>query len=263
MAVAPGGSPGSAAPETLDAQARRVDPDRWLASRFVHDADRRDALVALSALNDELARVGETVTQPLLGEIRLAWWRDQIGEVFDGAAAPRHPVLQALRDPIRGGALPRPVFEAMIQARHADLESNPFDDQAALVAYLDGTAGALMGLATRALDPQAPLADVVQAGRAWGLAGLYRSRDSWRARNRDWVPQGLGHDDADGAGDPRARRSGRGAEACPCGDPAPVGDGLSRDRLCRVGQELCARPEADGAGDARPALVLATAMGRI
>ena len=57
-----------------------------------------------------------------------------------------------------------------------------------MARYLDGTAGAVMGLAARALDAEAPLRAVVEAGRAWGLAGLLRARPAWLARNRDWVP---------------------------------------------------------------------------
>jgi len=42
--------------EDLDALIRRVDPDRWLSSRFVGDPAARADLVALYALDHELAR---------------------------------------------------------------------------------------------------------------------------------------------------------------------------------------------------------------
>ena len=62
----------------VGALIRRVDHDRWLATRFVTDREARDVQLALLALNYELARVGESVTNPLVGEIRLAWWREQL-----------------------------------------------------------------------------------------------------------------------------------------------------------------------------------------
>ena len=54
----------------LDDQVRQGDPDRWLASRFIADRAARADVVALYALNIELARIAEAVREPLMGEIR-------------------------------------------------------------------------------------------------------------------------------------------------------------------------------------------------
>ena len=59
---------------------RRHDRDRYQTALFA-PADRREALFALYAFNYEIARVRESVTQPMLGQIRLQWWR----EVIDAA----------------------------------------------------------------------------------------------------------------------------------------------------------------------------------
>ncbi len=184
--------------ETLDARIRRLDPDRWLASRFISDPAARATVVAVYALNDELARVAESVSNPLAGEIRLAWWRERIEAIASGAPPPGQPVLQALAPAIASGGLPTVLLDALVEARHAELEPAPFADDAALAGYLDGTAGAVMGLAARVLDREAPLRAVVEAGRAWGLAGLYRTRELWRQRGRSWVPRSWG-DTADPA----------------------------------------------------------------
>jgi phytoene synthase len=184
--------PADEAPETLDALVRRVDPQRWLASRFIADPERRAVVVALYALNYELARVGETVTQALTGEIRLAWWREQLEAAIAGAKTSPHPVLLALVPDLASGRLPPALLDALVEARHADFEPAPFADDASLARYMDGTAGAVMGLAARALSPEAPLRAVVEAGRAWSLAGLYRARARWAERERDWVPASWG-----------------------------------------------------------------------
>ena len=47
-------------------------------------------------LDAELAQLVATTTEPLLGEIRLAWWRDRLIEL-DTQAAPAQPLLQALQ----------------------------------------------------------------------------------------------------------------------------------------------------------------------
>jgi 15-cis-phytoene synthase len=178
--------------EDLDARVRRLDPDRWLAARFVADPDARATLVAIYALNDELARVGETVRQPMVGEIRLAWWRERLEGLVAGETPPAQPVLQALAPAAAAGRLPPALLDALVEARHADLEPTPFADDAALARYLDGTAGAVMALAACTLDADAPPRAVVEAGRAWALAGLYRAREHWRARGRRWTPTSWG-----------------------------------------------------------------------
>jgi phytoene synthase len=39
-------------------------------------APRRVLLFALYAFNAEVARIAETVREPMLGAIRLEWWRE-------------------------------------------------------------------------------------------------------------------------------------------------------------------------------------------
>jgi len=173
--------------ESLDALVRRADPDRWLASRFASGQGRAD-LIALYGLNHELARVGESVTNPLMGEIRLAWWAEGLEALAAGTAARSHPVLEALRPGVAEGRLPLALLLSMVEARHADFEPHPFADEAALVAYIDGTAGALMAAATHALDRRAEASAVVGAARAWGWAGLFRAAAAWADRGRSWRP---------------------------------------------------------------------------
>jgi phytoene synthase len=163
------------ATDDLDDQVRQGDPDRWLASRFIADPAARADVVALYALNLELARVAEAVREPLMGEIRLTWWREAVEGLFAGGPPRRHPVVEALAVAIaRRGLAPGP-FAAMTEARFADLADEPFADLDAIEAYLDGTAGALMGLAAAVLGA-AEAAAVEPAARAWGLAGLARLR---------------------------------------------------------------------------------------
>ena len=66
--------------DDLDSLIRRVDPDRWLSSRFVADAAARADVIALYAYDHELARAPRVASNPLLGEIRLAWWREMLDE---------------------------------------------------------------------------------------------------------------------------------------------------------------------------------------
>ncbi|RZL29128.1 MAG: squalene/phytoene synthase, partial [Rubrivivax sp.] len=82
----------------FDAQVRAADRDRWLSSRFVNDPTKRADLMVLYALEAELLSIPTRVTQPLLAEMRYAWWREQLEGVFSGDPRRGHPILEALAD---------------------------------------------------------------------------------------------------------------------------------------------------------------------
>ncbi|MES1198502.1 MAG: squalene/phytoene synthase family protein [Pseudomonadota bacterium] len=171
----------------LDALVRRVDEDRWLASRFAARA-ARTRLIALYALNYEIARTAETVTQAPIGDIRLAWWRDAVEEIRAGKTPRTHPVVQAVAELVRAGALPRAPLDALIEARGKDLDAAPFATWDELDRYVDATAGGMMRLASAACGAEALEALVNPAARAWGLLGLLRAAPVWRARGRRLTP---------------------------------------------------------------------------
>src|SRR6266700_4185448 len=85
------------------ALVRRHDRDRFQTALFA-PADRREALFALYAFNYEIARVRESVTQPMLGQIRLQWWREVVDRAYSAAPPRQHEVALALAALIR--ALP-------------------------------------------------------------------------------------------------------------------------------------------------------------
>jgi phytoene synthase len=159
--------------DDLDAQVRRMDPDRWLASRFIADAEARADVIALYALNIELSRAAEVASQPLVAEMRLAWWREALEEIYEGRPARRHPQAQALAAVIARRRLPRAAMEALVEGRMRDLEPWPLKPDE-VERYADATAGGLMALAVLTLSPDADPHAVRHAARAWGLAGLVR-----------------------------------------------------------------------------------------
>ena len=172
----------------LDADVRRHDEDRWLASRFAPDA-ARERLVALYAMNHEIARTAETVRQAAIGEIRLQWWRDAIAEIFAGQTPRAHPIVQAFASAHAETPFAADVLDALIHARPADLDVVPFATWEAVDAYLDATAGGLMRLAFTACGA-APVETIGAAARAWGYAGLMRAGAHWQARGRSFLPPG-------------------------------------------------------------------------
>lgn len=181
--------------ETIDALVRRVDEDRWLASRFAEPVARQ-RLLALYAAYHEIARTPEIVTQDTLGAIRLQWWRDGLDAVFGEGPIPEHPVLTALAEAVRGAGLARAPFDAMIDAREKDFDQAPFQTWAELDAYVDATAGGVIHIAAQLCDPALELTSdhltvLTSAGRAWGYVGLVRAAPYWTSRNRTFFPANL------------------------------------------------------------------------
>src|ERR1700760_398154 len=118
----------------LSASVRAADPDRFFSCLFA-PAGQRPALFALYAFNHEVARVAETVREPMLGAIRLEWWRETVEGAANGA--PRnHDVARGLVSLFATGRMNLGDFEALIAARSFDSSADHFPDFAALETYL-------------------------------------------------------------------------------------------------------------------------------
>lgn len=157
-----------------------------MAARLAPAATRA-RLIALYAVNYEIARVSETTKEPHVGAIRFAWWREAVKAVAAGAPAPAHPAAEALAAAHRESPLPLTIFEVMLDARTRDFEAQPFATWQEQTDYADATAGALMTLALATCGGRHD--DLARdAGRAWALAGLLRARSFWEARGRSVFP---------------------------------------------------------------------------
>jgi phytoene synthase len=154
--------------DDLDDLIRRVDPDRWLSSRFVADEARRADVIAVYAYDHELARAPRVASNPLLGEIRLTWWREVLDEAYGGRPVRQHPGARALAAAIARRGLPREPLEAMIDARYRELDPAPMRETEALDWARD-TAGRAAELAARILDPSAKAELAHAPGAAWAL----------------------------------------------------------------------------------------------
>jgi len=176
--------------ENLDSTVRRVDPDRWLSSRFIADPARRADVIAVYAFNQELARVALGAREPMVAEIRLTWWREGLDDLLSGKPPRGHPVMQALAEAIRRNKLTAAPLEALSDSSFDDLEPGRFADAAALERYLDATSGAVMALAA-AITGGVDAAALRPAAHAWGLVGLIRRR----AAGVDRFPEAWGADE--------------------------------------------------------------------
>lgn len=169
-------NPDNATPDgaAVVAAARAGEPDRYLAA-LLAPASERAALLALAAFAAELGRIPRLVVrEPLMGEVRLQWWRDAVlGLAEDRHAG--HSVADAVRHARRCYDLPAPPLDGMIDGRAMRLTGGPFEDERALQDFLWQTEGALFAMAARVvgLPPGADLDTACRAsGHAYGLARL-------------------------------------------------------------------------------------------
>ncbi|MDE0203381.1 MAG: squalene/phytoene synthase family protein [Rhodospirillaceae bacterium] len=177
---------------SVGALARVADYDRYLSAVFAPTA-RREALFALIAFNHEIARIPEAVSEPMLGRIRLQWWREVLDAVYAGEPARRHEVAVPLADAIRACALDRAPFDALLDAREVDLEGEGPADLAALERYAAATGGSLTELMVRACgaDSGPALEAGRQVGTAWALTGALRAAPHAAAQGRVTLPADL------------------------------------------------------------------------
>src|SRR6188768_1055752 len=110
----------------LAAAVRAADPDRYFATLFA-PAAQRPYLFAFYAFHAEVARVAETVREPMLGEIRLEWWRESVEAAFKGVAR-NHDVARGLVCLFAERRLALADFEALIAARAFDSSPDQFAD---------------------------------------------------------------------------------------------------------------------------------------
>ncbi|MBV6632518.1 MAG: squalene/phytoene synthase family protein [Alphaproteobacteria bacterium] len=159
------------------AQARENDPDRFLTSLFA-PVKRREAIWALLAFNQEIAKTREVVSETTIGHIRLQWWRDAIVEATAGTPR-RHAVVEPLADAVQAYGLPIDKLSQLIDARETDLEAAPPSDLAALEHYADATTTPLTSLVISVLGGDAEQTEIQDAARsvsvAFALVGQLRA----------------------------------------------------------------------------------------
>lgn len=166
---------------------RQHDYDRYIAALFAPETVRAD-LFALYAFNYEIAKIAETVRNPVAGQIRLQWWRERVEEIYAGAPA-HTELLTKLRSAVERHQLPRPAFDDLIDARELDLDPAPFADLAQFESYGDATSGNLMRLAARMLGAGETLDENArEAGVAYAITGLLRALPFHAARSHIAMP---------------------------------------------------------------------------
>ena len=131
----------------------RGDPDRFLAA-MAAPPKARAVLMALYAVNIEVARAPWASQEPLIARMRLQWWRDALDAIEAGKPVQGGEAATAL------AALPNVDIAALrgiVEAREWDIEPGAFAGEAEFSNHIDATAGNLMWAAAKALGASADL----------------------------------------------------------------------------------------------------------
>lgn len=144
-----------------------TDPERALALSYAAPA-KRAALSALLGLDDALASVMRTTTEPAVTQIRLAWWREQVGGL-NPSSAMAMPALDSLaRHVVADGINARRLVD-IVEGWEILVEAERMDE-AALAAFAKKRGGELFAIGGELLGGSVPEG----AGKGWALADLAR-----------------------------------------------------------------------------------------
>lgn len=177
--------------DACSAIVRRHDPDRYFCV-LLAPATFREALLALHAFELELARINERVSEPMMGAIRLQWWR----EALDGIAAGRprrHEIVLPLARGIGEGLDPAHLHR-MIDAWDEAVAREDATDMTDTERHIAGTRGQANLAALRLLqggpaEGDETLAD--HAALASGLAALLLDGARRASEGRPVLPRDI------------------------------------------------------------------------
>ena len=174
----------------LTGRLREGDRARYLCTLFAAEHHRAD-LSALYNFNLEIARIRDSVSDPMIGQLRMKWWYDAIDRI-SGGLPPSHPVLRALQQTVTRHDLDPGRLSRLVETRAADISPAQPDDLDDLFAYVDATAGVVGRMALLILAPGAS-GEVVRAldlvSRGWGLSGMLRALPAHAARGWHYMPK--------------------------------------------------------------------------
>lgn len=163
---------------------QRADPERFRATMAAPPRARR-VLFPIHAFNVEVARAPWASEEPMIAEMRLQWWREEIERIAAGERPRRHEVLT----PLAGVLAPDAAASlgALIAARRWDIYRAPFEDAAHFGRYIDDTTGTLLVAAAQSLGP-ADEAVVRDFAHGVGVANWLRAVPVLEGRGRIPLP---------------------------------------------------------------------------
>ncbi|MGC6399283.1 squalene/phytoene synthase family protein [Sphingomonas sp. FW199] len=126
---------------------------------------------ALLSLDDSLGAVLRATGQPMLAQLRLAWWRDQLA-ALDGGEPPAMPVLVEVASAVVGAEVSGQMLADMATGWERLATAEELTPEI-LGAYAEERGATLFRAVARCAGVGEP-AGLAKAGQGWALADLSR-----------------------------------------------------------------------------------------
>ncbi|KAI9159022.1 NADH dehydrogenase-like protein [Paramyrothecium foliicola] len=165
------------------AQLQHSDYDAHLIRRFV-PTPVQDTYAALRALNLELVRLPELVSNPTIGALRMKFWQESIDNTFAGRP-PREPICLLLDKSLkqleeRAGAGTKKSIKfwisRLIKTREKYMDNRPYSSLASLEEYGENTYSTLMYATLASMPLRSMEVDHLAShiGKACGIVAVLR-----------------------------------------------------------------------------------------
>jgi phytoene synthase len=150
--------------------------------------ERRRAITALYAFCREVDDVVDETQDAQLAATKLAWWRQEIGLLFDGK--PQHPVSRALAPALAPYGITAGRLNEVVDGVEMDLTQTRYLDFAALERYCHRVAG-VVGMLAAGIFGYRDARTLEYArllGTAFQLTNIIRDVGEDARRNRIYLP---------------------------------------------------------------------------
>ncbi|KID92651.1 phytoene synthetase/ ribosomal protein S6 [Metarhizium guizhouense ARSEF 977] len=164
-------------------QLQTSDYDAHLIRRFV-PSPVRDTYAALRALNLELVRLPEVVSNPVIGALRMKFWHESIDKTFAGMP-PREPICILLHQALQGlearaGSPTKKSIKfwvsRLVKTREKYMDGRPYPSLAALEDYAENTYSTMMYTTLASMPLRSMHVDHLAShiGKACGIIAVLR-----------------------------------------------------------------------------------------
>lgn len=185
----PPSAPDEDAARAITLAARAHERDRYLTALLAPRTAKAD-LIAIAAAMGEIGRIPVFVSEPMIGEIRLQWWRDTITNAEAGLRS-GNPIADALTDVMRRHGLASGLVMGLIDSQSLLFYPELPEDEMALHQHLARFHGAGFELAARILGAQVEGETVTilnEAGVVYGRARTALEAGAVAAQGRTLFP---------------------------------------------------------------------------
>ena len=163
------------------------DIDRYYAMLFAPQ-DKRSAVFSLLACNSEIAKIRETITEPVIGEMKMQWWRDALDDMKNGKIR-NHPIIEEMAKYDFDLKL-YTIIENIINARSDTLYNDKTATWASMISYIEITGGQLGQaiLLAQGCKNSEIIQKAYHLGCAWAAIGLLRALSFHAATGQAYLP---------------------------------------------------------------------------